>query len=350
MANWAIWIDKNCKPSIHAVETNYEPLDNEVLVNVQYSGINPADIKHATIGFYDSVAGYDFAGIVIKSGREKESQFKQGDRVLGFAAPTVDKPQQYGTHQDFHCARHFIYHVPVHMPMTDAACLLVVTHTAADAIFNQLELPLSPNGDKSQPLLIWGGSGAVGSSAIQFAKKAGCHPILVTASPKNHSKLLELGATECFDYNDKEVVSQIRLAVARYTSKPLRRVFDSIVAPTEPSSTALCEACVDDASDTLFTSPIPVKNGTKIWRRSFACRNVDVDFKLPNGQVLIHRANHDLQDIIDQATKWAIENYGKEYRLPSIVVVKGGEEGMQAMRESANGKASMQKFVIEHPI
>lgn len=354
MANRAIWLDSESQLSIRTIDDYYEPLEGEVLVEVLYSGVNPADIRHGRVGFYESVAGYDFAGRVIKPGPGKEGDFEPGQHVLGFGAPLLDKPKQYGVHQQFHCARHFLYHVPPAMPLPDAACLMVVTHTAADAIFNQLRFSLEPSSSEiSLPLLVWGGGSAVGNAAIQFAKKAGCYPIITTASPKNHDMLLSLGATECFDYNDDQVAQKIQEALRNYTSKPLQRVFDAVVATTtSPSSTAICEALVDDSSDNLFTSSVPPPPNTAKyhWSRTFCCRNVDVDFKLPNGKFLKHHAEPVLQAEIDRATRWAIENYGKSYRMPNVVVVKGGEKGMQAMIDSALGKTSMVKYVIEHPI
>lgn len=193
------------------------------------------------------------------------------------------------------------------MQMKDAGCLMVVTHTAADALSNQLRLSFE---NESQPLLVWGSSSAVGTASIQFAKKAGCYPIFTTASPKNHAKLLEVGATECFDYNDKCVVQNIRSALLKYSNKPLKRVIDCVVSRGEPSSTILCETCVGDSSGSLFTSPISATSDAKNhWSGTFACRNVDVDFKIPNGPVLKFTADQVMQDKIDEATSWAIPNY-----------------------------------------
>ncbi|KAJ5625775.1 hypothetical protein N7510_002084 [Penicillium lagena] len=347
-ATRAIFTDQDGKPYIGTVDEIYEPLPNEVLVKVQFSGINPADVVHARLGFTNTVAGYDFSGIVVKAGSAKKDKFKPDDRVLGFAAPLLDKPKQYGVHQEFHCARQFIYHVPPSMPMEDAACFMVVTHTAADALFNQLQLSFE---HETEPLLVWGGSSAVGSAIIQFAKKAGCYPIITTASPKNHAKLLSIGATECFDYNDNEVVEKIQSALSKHTTKPLKRVVDSVVSSEQPSSTSLCEACVNDSSDALFTSAIPASSDAKNqWSHIFACRNVDLEYKLPNGLVVKHAADQAMKEKIDQAVSWAISNYGKGYCMPNVVIVKGGEEGIRAMLDVSAGKASMQKFVIEHPI
>lgn len=345
MVNRAIWIGEDGRPSIRNVDEEYEPLDTEVLVEVLYSGINPADILHGLLGFKNCVAGYDFAGTVLKCGPARKD-LSPGDQVLGFADPLLNKPNQYGVHKRYHCARHFVYPVPPSMPMTDASCLMVVTHTAADALFNQLQVPFEQSGI---PILIWGAASAVGSAAVQFAKMAGCYPILATASAKNHAALSALGATECFDYHDSEIVKKIQASLKQHTSKPLLHVLDAVVSRGQPSSTALCEEIADEGS--RFTSSIPVAEGTaQKWEMAFACRNVDVDLTLPNGLVRKNPAVPEWQANIDKATKWAIDNYGSGYCMPNVVVVSGGEEGMEAMILVEQGRASMQKYVIEHPI
>lgn len=346
MAERAIWIGKDQQLSIRNIDQSYEPFESEVLVEVEYSGINPADIIHGRMGYDDCVAGYDFAGTVVKVGSARNEDFGPGDQVLGFSAPLLNKGAQYGVHQRFHCARHWVYRVPPSMPMADASCLMVITHTAADGIFNQLALPFE-NSDR--PILIWGASAAVGSAAVQFAKKAGCFPIIATASERNNEAVLGLGATECFDYRDPDVVGKIKDALKKYSTKPLQHVLDAVVSCGQPSSTVLCEAIADKGA--LFTSSVPVQETTKQnWQHMFACRNVQADFKRPDGTVIENPPNLEWQDNMDRATRWAIDNYGHGYRMPNVVIVSGGEEGIKAMVHVANGGASMQKYVIRHPI
>lgn len=357
MANRAIWIGKDHQLSLREINEVYEPLTDEVLVEVEYSGINPADIVHSPFGFNDYPAGYDFAGRVVKSGANRREVFKPGDRVLGFGAPEQNKAPQYGVHQRFHCARHFIHHVPSSMPMADAACLMVVTHTASDALFNQLEVPLprddqgicSGSEENRFPILIWGGASAVGSAAVQLAKMAGCYPILTTASKKNHDALRALGATECFDYRDKDIVDQIQRALQRHNAKPLNHVLDAVVSHKKPSSTSICEQLAGQGA--RLTAPVPVAgDAARTWKQTFACRNVVVTFELPSGEIIRKEPVPEWQLNIDWATRWAIEHYGSGYRMSNVTVVKGGHEGMKAMMVSADGGASMQKFVIQHPI
>lgn len=146
-------------------------------------------------------------------------------------------------------------------------------------------------------------------------------------------------------------MQNIRSALLKYTNKPLKRVIDCVVSRGEPSSTILCEACVNGSSGGLFTSPIPAtSDAMNHWSGTFACRNVDVDYRIPNGPVLNFPADQGMQNKIDEATSWAISNYGNGYCMPKVVVVKGGEEGIRAMIDSVSVKASMQKFVVEHPI
>jgi NADPH:quinone reductase-like Zn-dependent oxidoreductase len=47
----AIWLNKELEVSFRSFDEKWKPEEGEVLVEVKYSGINPADIKHGTIGF-----------------------------------------------------------------------------------------------------------------------------------------------------------------------------------------------------------------------------------------------------------------------------------------------------------
>ena len=56
------------------------------------------------------------------------------------------------------------------------------------------------------------------------------------------------------------------------------------------------------------------------------------------------------QGRIDGTFEWCVENYGKGFEVPKVRVVEGAEEGMKAMRLVAEGKSSLEKVVIEHPL
>lgn len=352
----AIWLTKDNMPELRTIEQNYHPGETEVLVKVEYSGINPADISHGTLaqGLQDYPCGYDFAGTVLEVGAKRSPTFKPGDKVTGLGAPEKNKPIQYGTHQDFHVARYSILKIG-DLPMHELATLPVVTYTAADALLNQLELPWEGPGpfEGQTPILIWGGSSTVGCAAIQLAKHMQLSPIITTASPKHHPTLKKLGADICFDYNSPDVPGQINAYLKSVQAPALKHVFDCVAKKKEPSSTSLCEAsCADGVAGALLTSAIPAAAtpNRSQWKRTFACRGVDLDMGSRDGVALIHEARPDWQSKMEVAVEWAVANYGQGYCMPNVVVVKGGEKGVQAIQDVWEGKASLQKFVIEHPI
>jgi threonine dehydrogenase-like Zn-dependent dehydrogenase len=258
----------------------------------------------------------------------------------------LNKPPQYGAHQQYHVARNFVHKVPPNFKLEIAATMPVVVETAADGLINQLGLKL---GSKEQnPILIWGGAGSVGSAAIQLAKAAGCYPIITTASPKNHATLLSLGADKCFDYRATDVEQQISAAM---NGKKFPYVFDCVVAKGNEntlSSTKICENL--STADAKCAAALPIVESEKKWPRVFACRSADVDFILPNGHRLVHKANLPWQEKMDEAFTWAIEHYGNGFVMPNVKVVKGGQESLEALRISAAGSASLEKFAIQHPL
>jgi NADPH:quinone reductase-like Zn-dependent oxidoreductase len=67
-------------------------------------------------------------------------------------------------------------------------------------------LPASEQGKK---ILIWGGSSAMGSLCISYAKLAG-YTVVSTSSPHNFDLLKACGADYIFDHSDAAVVDKIR--------------------------------------------------------------------------------------------------------------------------------------------
>lgn len=58
-------------------------------------------------------------------------------------------------------------------------------------------------------MLVWAGSTSVGLNAIALAKLAG-HPVISTASPRNHELVKSTGAEAVFDYKDPDVADKIK--------------------------------------------------------------------------------------------------------------------------------------------
>ena len=98
------------------------------------------------------------------------------------------------------------------MSYEDASVLPLTLSTAACGLFQKDQLALQHPSMNPTPtgktLLIWGGSTSVGSNAIQLAVAAG-YEVFTTASPRNFDYVKKLGASQVFDYHDKNVVKEI---------------------------------------------------------------------------------------------------------------------------------------------
>jgi NADPH:quinone reductase-like Zn-dependent oxidoreductase len=107
----------------------------------------------------------------------------------------------------------------------DAATLGVGITTVGQSLYQALGLPLPGSGIKAGfPILIYGGSSATGTLAIQYARLSGSSPIITTCSPGNFDLVKSLGADAVFDYRDPDCVQKIR----EYTNGTLMHVLDCI--------------------------------------------------------------------------------------------------------------------------
>jgi len=346
-------------PVLKDISERYQPTGSQSLLRVDYSGINPADIKHATIGLHSSVAGYDMSGEVLEAG--PDSPFKPGDKIFGLNPTGPARPLFMGAHQDYAVASsQFWYKLPAAggLGLREAATLPVMTLTASDGLFHLLGLGFPEAGiagSASQALLIWGSASTVGLAALQLAKAAGHGPIFVTASAKNHGTLKALGADYCFDYRDDDVVKQIRQAI-QDSGKPVRHALDAVGAGSfaagddfKKSSPGLTAASVSQGQqddDVKLACVLPVREDQR-YRLCFATR--DANSPLPMARMADPELWNAMQS---KVMDWVIGNFGegKYVGCPNITVVKGTGECLEAMRRSAEGKSSLEKIAVEHPL
>ena len=344
-------------PVVRKIIDKYQVQDSQFLIKVEYSGINPADVKHLALGLHSSVAGYDLSGEVISAG--PNSKFRVGDKVFGASPAGPNRPMSRGAHQDFVIADGpDFYEVPLQrLSMAEAATMTAVIQTAADGLFNVLDLAFPSagfEGTEKQSLLIWGAGGAVGVSAVQLAKAAGHGPIFVTASAKHHPTLRALGADFCFDYHDEDVVDQVRDAIKK-SGKRLGHAFDTVGAGVfgqdealDQSSPALIARCAqgsvnEEGLGAKFVCVLPVR-GNKAWKMCAATRSKDFTMFGP--------MESDQWPVrVKQAMKWVTDNYGDgKFRVPNVRIVEGILAGIEAMKWSAEGRSSLEKIAIKHPI
>jgi NADPH:quinone reductase-like Zn-dependent oxidoreductase len=68
---------------------------------------------------------------------------------------------------------------------------------------------LLSSSEQGKKLLIWGGSSAMGSLSISYAKQAG-YTVISTSSPHNFDLLKSCGADHIFDHSDPATIDEIR--------------------------------------------------------------------------------------------------------------------------------------------
>jgi NADPH:quinone reductase-like Zn-dependent oxidoreductase len=176
-----------------------EPQADQILVRVIAAGMNPVDgmirsgmfAKEGNRAF-PIILGGDVAGIVEKVGN-KITKFKAGDPV--FAYVSLDNSggyAQYALVTEREAALK-----PKSLTYVEAAAVPIVALTAWQALVDTAKL------GSGQTILIHGGSGGVGSFAIQIAKARGAK-VIATASTANQDFLKQLGADVAIDYTKQK--------------------------------------------------------------------------------------------------------------------------------------------------
>lgn len=174
----------------------------QALIRVAGSAFNSADsgIRGGTLPFPVSlphVPGYDVSGTIEALG-DDVTGLQIGDKVIGFIPMGAD-----GSAAEYVVApADVLVNAPTSIDLADAAALPSVALTAWQAIFDDGGLKAG------QRLLIIGAGGAVGSYAIQLAKRTGAY-VIATASPRSRAAVTTAGADEIIDHTSTTVLSSI---------------------------------------------------------------------------------------------------------------------------------------------
>src|SRR4030095_2549148 len=175
-----------------------EPQADQIVVRVIAAGVNPVDGMIRSGMFanekraFPIILGGDIAGVVEKVG-SKITKFKVGDPV--FAYVSLDNSggyAQYALVTEREAAPK-----PKSLTYVEAAAVPIVALTAWEALVDTAKL------SAGQTVLIHGGSGGVGSFAIQIAKARGAK-VIATASTANQDFLKQLGADVPIDYTKQK--------------------------------------------------------------------------------------------------------------------------------------------------
>ena len=179
---------------------------SEVVVEIHAASINPTDWKQrkGTLSqlcplTLPCILGIDFSGRVVRAG--ESAAFTEGDEVFG--RQTLDRMRElngsYAEYAIVDCAD--IYRKPSGVGWEEAAA---VPHAclAAYAALGHVGQMVDKRKEQNKSVLILGGSGGVGTFAVQLAKKHfGCY-VVASCSFGNAQLVRDLGADEVLDYTD----------------------------------------------------------------------------------------------------------------------------------------------------
>lgn len=198
-----------------------------LLIQTAAIAINPTDFKHISyMATKNTRVGCDFSGTVLEVGSAVTKPFKKGDRVTGFTHGSNAQKLDYGCFGDIIIAKADVSIViPENLSFEEAATLGIGIGTVGQSLYQSLKLPLPPAEAENPPkdILIYGGSSATGSLAIQYAKLSG-YRVITTCSERNFDLVKSLGADEVFDYNSDSCMEDIK----KTTNGKLAHVLDCI--------------------------------------------------------------------------------------------------------------------------
>lgn len=177
------------------------PTAEQVLIRVHAAGINRPDIFQrqgkypAPAGVVPDVPGLEVSGIVEACGAGV-TRWQPGDRVCallpggGYA--------EYAVAHEAHCLP-----LPRKLPFTVAACLPETVFTVWHNVFQRGQLA------RGESFLVHGGSGGIGSTAIQLAVLAGAR-VYATAGSDEKCRFCEaLGAVTGINYRTHDFAERL---------------------------------------------------------------------------------------------------------------------------------------------
>ena len=208
------------------------PTDDEVLVKVHASTVNRTDCGFRSAEYFivrffsgllrpvNKILGCEFAGEIESIGKNVTS-FKPGDRVFGFNEAKFGGHAEYMTIPEAGA----IDLIPEKLSYKQAAPLTEGVHYA---LFNLRAAKIQ----SGQKVLVNGGTGAIGSAAVQLAKYFGAE--VTAVCHRDHLELLKsLGADQIIDYTREDFTQ-------------LNKKFDIVFDAVGKSSFGKCKPILKD--------------------------------------------------------------------------------------------------------
>ncbi len=203
-----------------------QPTDGDVLIKIHAVSLNRVDtvVRRGYPGQtipLPHILGGDIAGEVVTP---VSSKFETGARVVVYPIklPKVRDPhygdyeflndgwqffgmQRHGGYAEYICVpEENLVHIADNVSFEEAAALPIAGLTAYHAIFGTVKL------HKNDNFFIWGGSGGLGTYAVQLAKMKGAKVIATVGQNEKKQTIYNLGADLVLNHHEDDILAQVR--------------------------------------------------------------------------------------------------------------------------------------------
>ena len=145
-----------------------------ILVQISAIALNPTDWTTLDAkGDTGTIVGCDYAGTVVAVHPSVSKRWAPGDRIAGFSHGGNDKDPEYGAFARYVLVKGDVQmRVPEEVEFEEASAVGVGVATTGFALYDILGLkwPEEKKVEGEKWVLVYGGSTATGSVAVQFAK------------------------------------------------------------------------------------------------------------------------------------------------------------------------------------
>lgn len=226
----AAYIDSHGNPEVIKYTENFEvPVvpENYALIKIKAASINRVDgvVRNGYPGIgtrFPFLLGGDIAGVV-ENINAVGTKWKTGDEVIVYPVvlPVSRDPkfagneflndgwQYFGMHRNGAYAEYIavplenLFPKPVNLTFEEASCLPIAGLTAWHALEGVGKL------QKDDTFFIWGGSGGMGSLAVQIAKSRGAIVIATAGNIDKMNLLKQLGTDYVFNHYNHDIPNEV---------------------------------------------------------------------------------------------------------------------------------------------
>jgi tumor protein p53-inducible protein 3 len=276
--------------------------ENEVLVRVQCTALNRADILQREGKYYppkgeSEILGLEMAGEIVEIGKNVKN-LKVGQRVAGLLGGG-------GYAEYVVTSADMVFQIPDDLSYAEAVAIPEVFMTAYDALVHQI------NFQKGESILIHAGASGVGTAAIQLAKLFGASQIFVTASQNKLAVCSDLGADVVIDYRNEDFE---KIIMEKTGGKGVHAIIDFLAAAYFQKNInslsmdgRLVILAMLGGYKMAATNLIPILK-KRLTIKGATLRNRDLDYKINLNQkiktLLPYFENGDLKPVIDKIYDW----------------------------------------------